>query len=226
MTSSPSTPKAAPGRAPLSRPAVLAAALRIVDEHGIEALSMRRLGKELGVEAMSLYNHVPNKAALLDGLIEQVINEIEAPPPDAPWEDQVRAMAHSYRRLAHAHPHVVPLIAMRPFNTITALRPVERAFGMFRAAGFDEAESLHAFRTLAGFATGYTLAETGGFFGETIPDDATEVVGGSDLDPAQFPNLIGMLPTIANCDHDAEFEFALDVIIEGLRTKLPNPPRP
>ena len=221
MTSSPSTPKTAPGRAPLSRPAVLSAALRIVDQHGVDALSMRRLGKELGVEAMSLYNHVPNKAALLDGLIERVINEVEQPPADASWEDQVREMARSYRRLAHAHPHVVPLIAMRPFNTITALKPVERAFDIFCAAGFDDAAALHAFRTLAGFATGYTLAETGGFFGETIPPDSTTVVAGSDLDPNLFPRLTQMLPTIASCDHDAEFEFALDVIIEGLRTKLP-----
>ena len=221
MTSSPSTPKAAAGRAPLSRPAVLSAALKIVDEHGMDALSMRRLGKELGVEAMSLYNHVPNKAALLDGLIERVINEVEEPPQDAPWDEQVRAMARSYRRLAHDHPHVVPLIAMRPFNTITALRPVERAFGIFRAAGFDEAEALHAFRTLAGFATGYTLAETGGFFGETIPADSTDIIEKNDLDPDTFPHLTHMLPTIADCDHNAEFEFALDVIIEGLRTKLP-----
>lgn len=220
MTSSPSTTKAGP-RVPLSRPSVLSAALRIVDRHGIDALSMRRLGKELGVEAMSLYNHIPNKAALLDGLIEQVINEVEEPPADAPWDEQVRAMARSYRRLAHDHPHVVPLIAMRPFNTITALRPVERAFAIFRGAGFDEAETLHAFRTLAGFATGYTLAETGGFFGETIPSDSTDIVEEGDLDPDFFPNLTRMLPTIANCDHDAEFEFALDVIIEGLRTKLP-----
>lgn len=221
MTSSPSTPKAPAGRVPLSRPVVLSAALRIVDQHGIDALSMRRLGKELGVEAMSLYNHVPNKAALLDGLIEQVINEVEQPPPDAPWEEQVRAMARSYRRLAHDHPHVVPLIAMRPFNTISALRPVERAFAIFRDAGFGDAETLHAFRTLAGFATGYTLAETGGFFGETIPSDSTDVVERGDIDPNEFPNLTHMLPTIADCDHDAEFEFALDVIIEGLRTKLP-----
>ncbi|HJR44185.1 MAG TPA: TetR/AcrR family transcriptional regulator C-terminal domain-containing protein [Actinomycetota bacterium] len=221
MTSGPSTATNGAPRAPLSRSAVLDAALRLVDEHGIDALSMRRLGKELGVEAMSLYNHVPNKAALLDGLVEQVINEIDRPPADAPWDDQVREMARSYRRLAHAHPNVVPLIAMRPFNTITALDPVEQAFGIFRAAGFDDHAALHAFRTLAGFATGYTLAETGSFFGETNPAEATGSLGGEDLDPERFPNLTHMLPTIANCDHDAEYEFGIDVIIEGLRTKLP-----
>lgn len=182
---------------------------------------MRRLGKELGVEAMSLYNHIPNKAALLDGLVEHVIGEIEPADPSKGWAEQVRDMAHSYRRFANAHPHVVSLIATRPFNTPTALEPLERALGIFRSAGLDEPSSLHAFRTVASFATGYTLAETEGFFGEHTPPDTKDVLRPEDLEPDRFPNLIELLPTIAKCDHDAEFEFALDVIIEGLRSKLP-----
>lgn len=207
-------------RRPLSREVVLSAALKLVDSEGLEALSMRRLGKELGVEAMSLYNHVPNKAALLDGLIEHALAHLEPTDPTKEWTDQVRDMAHAYRAMANAHPHMVSLIATRPFNTPTALEPLERALRIFRAAGFDEISSIHAFRTLASFATGYTLAETEGFFGEHTPADTEDVLQFKDLDAQRFPNLIEVLPAIRTCDHDQEFDFALDVIIEGLRTKI------
>ena len=207
-------------RRPLSRDVVLAAALKLVDTEGLEALSMRRLGKELGVEAMSLYNHVPSKSALLDGLIEHAIAHLEPPDPDKAWPDQVRQMAHSYRAMGNRHPHMVSLIATRPFNTPNALEPLERALALFRSAGFDEPSALHAFRTVASFATGYTLAETEGFFGEHVPADTSDVLHPKDLDPDRFPNLVQVLPTIGRCDHDEEFDFALDVIIEGLRSKL------
>lgn len=207
-------------RRPLTREAILKAALKLVDTQGLEGLSMRRLGKELGVEAMSLYNHIPSKAALLDGLIEYVIAEVEPTDRSKDWTAQVRDMAHSYRALANAHPHIVPLIATRPFNTATALDPLERALGVFRSAGFDETSSIHAFRTVASFATGYTLAETEGFFGEHVPTDTEEVIDAANLDADRFPTLLELLPAIAACDHDEEFDFALDVIIEGLRSKL------
>lgn len=181
---------------------------------------MRRLGKELGVEAMSLYNHVPSKAHLLDGLVEFVISELDPLAAHSDWTEQVREMARSYRALANAHPHIVPLIATRPFNTPNAVEPLERALAVLRSAGFDDDSALHAFRMVASFATGYTLAETEGFFGEHVPADADEVLKPGDLDPERFPNLTQMLPTISKCDHDEEFEFALTVMIEGLRSKL------
>ncbi|MDP9068489.1 MAG: TetR/AcrR family transcriptional regulator C-terminal domain-containing protein [Actinomycetota bacterium] len=215
-----STPPAIGSRAPLTREAVLDAALRLVDKGGVEALSMRKLGRDLGVEAMSLYNHIPNKAALLDGLVEQVMAQVEPRPPRERWEEDVRDLAHGYRRLALEHPRVVPLIVMRPFNTLAALDPLERGLAVFRRAGFDDAAALHGLRTVMSFVSGYTLAETGGFFGEHRPPDTPSVIAVDDLDQARFPNLIELLPTIAGCDHDAEFEFALDVMIEGLRTKL------
>ena len=207
-------------RRPLTREVILEAALQLVDREGLDALSMRRLGKELGVEAMSLYNHVPSKAALLDGLIEHALAHLEPGDPTKEWPARVRDMARSYRAMANAHPHMVSLIATRPFNTPSALEPLERALGVFRSAGFDEASSIHAFRTVASFATGYTLAETEGFFGEHTPSDTDEVLKLQELDTGRFPNLLELLPTIAACDHDEEFDFALDVIIEGLRAKL------
>ncbi len=96
--------------AKLTRDLVLAAAVRLVDEHGLGALTMRRLGAALGVEAMSLYHHVDGKAALLAGVADAVMAELDLPDPALPWDERVRALAHGYRALAHRHPHVFPLL--------------------------------------------------------------------------------------------------------------------
>ncbi len=207
-----------PTRQPLTRDRVLQAALAIVDREGAEGLSMRKLGAELGVEAMSLYNHVPNKAAVYDGVVEVVVNEIELPPAEMEWHESVRFMANSYRRVAQQHPKVVPLIALRPFNTLPTLRPLEYAFEIFRKAGFEPEAALHAFRTLAGFVTGYTLAETGDFFGEATAEGQLTV---GDVSAEEFPRIHEISPFLTSTDHDAEFAFALDVILTGLESKLP-----
>ncbi|MGH2808336.1 MAG: TetR/AcrR family transcriptional regulator C-terminal domain-containing protein [Actinomycetota bacterium] len=206
-------------REPLSRERVLRAALAIVDREGVENLSMRRLGAELGVEAMSLYNYVPNKAAVLDGVVELVLSEIELPDDITDWKELFRESSRSSRSVGLRHPNAVALVATRPFNTIASLRPVEFAFEVFKKAGFDPETSLYAFRTIAAFTTGYSLAESGAFFGEVrgegqLTPDA--------LSPEEFPRLMEVAPHMATADHDKEFEFALDVIIAGLESKLPD----
>jgi AcrR family transcriptional regulator len=214
-----STPPAAPaqqGRIPLTRERVLHAALDLADREGLDAISMRRLGAELGVEAMSLYNHVASKDDVLDGIVEYVITDIELPTDFSDWKANVRYIARSYRRLALAHPNVVQLVATRPFNTLASLRPVEVGFEIFKAAGFDPEGSLHAFRLLAGFITGYTLAETGTFFGETAAEGQLKL---TDVPSDDFPRLHELGQAIAT-DHDAEFDFGLDVILTGLEAKL------
>ena len=193
------------------------AAIALADREGVEAISMRRLGAELGVEAMSLYNHVPNKAALLDGMVEKVINDIELPKQIDDWKACIREMAHSYRNLALEHPNIVPLVATRPFNTIESLRPVEVGFEIFQTAGFDPETALHAFRTLAGLVTGYTLAETGAFFGEATGEGQLVL---EDVPSDRFPRLKEVGPYFATTDHTVEFEFAIDVLLTGLQAKL------
>ena len=217
MTRPPAPPTTETGRAPLTRERVLRAAIALADRDGVDAISMRRLGAELGVEAMSLYNHVPNKAALLDGIVETVINDIELPEDISDWRACLREMAHSYRKVAMEHPHIVPLVATRPFNTVTSLRPVEAGFEIFKEAGFDPESSLHAFRTLAGFVTGYTLAETGTFFGEAKGEGQLTL---QDVPPDDFPRLREVGPFLETTDHDAEFDFAIDVLLTGLQAKL------
>ena len=218
VTRPPAPPTADTGRIPLTRERVLRAAIELADRDGVDAVSMRRLGAELGVEAMSLYNHVPNKAALLDGIVEAVINDIDLPEDITDWRACIREMGNSYRKVALEHPNIVPLIATRPFNSIPALKPVEVGFEIFRQAGFDPETSLHAFRTLAGFVTGYTLAETGTFFGEAAGLDQLTL---QDLSPDEFPRIREVGPFLESTDHAAEYEFGIDVLLTGLEAKLP-----
>jgi AcrR family transcriptional regulator len=208
-------------RAGLTRDRILEAAVVLVDAEGLEALSMRRLGKELGVEAMSLYNHVPNKAALLDGLVDHVVSRVPIDPRQDDWSDQVRMMARSYRTVCKEHPHIVPLLSMRPFTGLKQLEPIDYAFGCLLNAGFTEAEALHAFRTLASFATGYMLAETGGSFGTgaIIEGESPDL---QELGLERFEHIAAVIPEMIGCDLDEEFEFGLDSIIDGLKARIDN----
>ena len=108
----------------LTRERVLAAALRLVDEEGLDALSRRRLGQELGRDAMTLYRYAPDQAALLDGIVELVLDELVIPADGQDWQTQLRRGAHNFRRLALAHPHIVGLIVTRPMSTPLGLRPL------------------------------------------------------------------------------------------------------
>jgi AcrR family transcriptional regulator len=198
-------------RESLSRQRVLKAAVEFVDREGLEALSMRKLGAELGVEAMSLYNHVPNKDALLDGMVEVLLREIELPPENLDWEERVREAYRAFRRLAHRHPNVFPLLVNRPPSTLDGAWLVEEFLRVMRAAGFDALTALHAFRTLSNYTFGYAMAEIRGFALEP---------GARTLDPERFPNIDALAPCLGDLDHDAEFEFGLEVILAGLREKI------
>ena len=203
-------------RQPLSRRRVLEAAVRFVEREGLEALSMRKLGADLGVEAMSLYNHVPNKDALLDGMVETLLGGLEIPREGAGWEDRVRQAYRAFRRLALAHPNVFPLLVLRPPDTMDGSWLVEEFMKTLRGAGFDAPSALHAFRTLSGYTTGYVMAEIRGF--------AMEPAGGRPgaraLPAEDFPHLSELDDQLGEVDRDAEFEFGLDVILAGLRGRL------
>src|SRR6202789_2792186 len=115
--------RAGHGSGKITREAALAAALEIIDRDGVGALSMRRLARALDRDPMIIYRHAPNKAALLDGVVEVVLAQLKVDPADPDWAAQLRAVARDYRQLALAHPHVVPLLATRPLATPLALRP-------------------------------------------------------------------------------------------------------
>ena len=200
-------------RRPLNRRRILEAAVRYVDREGLEALSMRKLGADLGVEAMSLYNHVPNKSALLDGMVEVLLGELRVPPENHDWEERIREGWRSFRRLAHEHPNVFPLFLTRPPNTMDGIWLIEEFVKTLRRAGFGPETTLHAFRTLSSYTFGYAMSEIRGFALE--PADSRP--GFQSLPPEEFPHISELRPYLQGVDHDAEFEFGLDRIFSGLR---------
>ena len=204
------------GRRPLSRRRILEAAVRFVDSEGLEALSMRRLGAELGVEAMSLYNHVPNKEALLDGMVELLLGELEIPSESEGWENRIRKAYRAFRRLAHEHPNVFPLLLVRPPDTMDGVCLVEEFLKTLGEAGFDPETSLYAFRALSSYASGYAIAEIRGF----AMEPAGSRLGAPTLPRDDFPHIHELEGRLETVDHDAEFEFGLDLIIAGLKEKL------
>ena len=208
-------------RRPLTRMRIITAALRLVDREGLEALSMRRLGRALGVDAMSLYKHVPNKAALLDGLVELLLGELEIPGPEAgDWMARLRSISGSYRRIAHAHPHAFPLAVTRSYNTPATLRQLEATLQILHEAGFDAETALHAFQTSTSYVSGYVLAELPRLTRRPEPDGTGIRLDRRQLDPAVFPRLVELAPYYAARDRDAEFAYGLETILMAFQAKL------
>ena len=180
---------------------------------------MRRLGAELGVEAMSLYHHVDGKEAVLDGIVETVVASMDLSGMQAgPWQERLKAGFRAYRRLAHEYPAAFPLVGRRPVRTLAALKPVDVALGILREAGFPPRAALHAFRTLSSFAYGYALSEIRGFAMESAAGGGGPPPAVLEAEAERFPNLAEVIPQAGAADHDAEFELGLDVIIAGLET--------
>jgi AcrR family transcriptional regulator len=214
------------GSGKITREAVLAAALQIIDRDGADGLSMRRLARALNRDPMILYRHAPNKAALLDGVAETVLAQLDVNASDPDWAGQLRAVARNYRTLALAHPHVVPLIVTRPLATPLGLRPpgtlrpLEAILSLLTRAGFSGPDSLHIYRALFGFLHGHVLNE----LQELVenPDETDDLLrlGLHRLPITEFPLLRGLAPALAAYDGAAELERGLDMLLEGLTTAL------
>ena len=220
---------AANGSGKITREVVLAAALEIIDADGAEALSMRRLARALGRDPMILYRHAPNKAALLDGVAETVLAQLTVDPADPDWAAQLRTVARHYRRLALAHPHVVPLIVTRPLATPLALRPLgtlrplEAILALLTRAGFSGPDALHIYRALFGFLHGHVLDELQEL--TVSPDETDDLLrlGLHRLPISDFPLLRSLAPALASYDGAAELERGLDILLTGLTTTLTPP---
>jgi TetR/AcrR family transcriptional regulator, tetracycline repressor protein len=148
------------GREPLSRDRVVASALALVERHGVDALSMRKLAAELGVEAMSLYNHVANKDDVLDAIAEVVFADVALPPPTADWRADARALANAFRAAALAHPRTASLSLARQLG-YPAVPVAEAALDILARAGFTPDQAVHAARTLLAYLIGTLLREIG-----------------------------------------------------------------
>jgi len=200
-------------RRPLDRDVVLRAAVELVERDGLEALSMRRLGAALGIEAMSLYYYVENKDALLDGIVETVVAGMDLTwaRRSGRWQERLKEGYGAYRRLAHTHPAVFPLIGRPAGRTPAAMRPVEAFLSVLREAGFPPPAALQAHRTLSSFVYGYTISELRGL---ALESSLHPTIGESEW--KSFPSLAEALSDANGVDHDQEFEQGLDIIITGL----------
>lgn len=208
-------------RPPLTRERVLDAALAVVDAQGLEALTMRRLGAELGVEAMSVYHHVPGKPALLDGLVERFLTELRPPPVEIAWDQRLRSLAHALRAVTLAHPHVFPLVATRPLRGEAAIALVEATLDALRDAGLGAEETVSAFWALVAYLTGALLAEIAtaiGLSDEPSTGLAPGVVRG--LDRARFPRVHELAAAMAQSSFEQEYERGLELVLDAVRRRL------
>jgi AcrR family transcriptional regulator len=214
----------------MSRERVLAAALEIIDRDGVEGLSMRRLGHALGRDPMTLYRYAANKTALLDGVAELVLEQLTVDTTDDNWAGQLRTVAHTFRQLALAHPHVVPLLVTRPLATPLALRPLgtlrplEATLELLTRAGFTAVDALYIYRSFFGFLHGHVLTELQELVDNPDETDDLLRLGLHRLPLREFPLLRGLATVLASYDGSAELERGLDILLTGLRTQLPGVP--
>ena len=211
-----------PGRpARLSRDAVLRAAAHIADERGLDALTMQRVGEQVGAEAMSLYRHVRNKEDLLDGIVDLVYAEMELPRPGSDWHKAMRDRAISARDVLRRHPWAISLMESRSSPGPANLRHHDAVSGVLLAAGFSSVETTHAYNLLDSYIYGFVLQETTLPFG--TPEEM-EAMAGSMIQassPDEYPHLRTVATELlaAGFDYADEFEFGLDLILEGLERR-------
>jgi AcrR family transcriptional regulator len=204
-------------REALTRQRILGAALALVDREGLEAISMRRVGEALGVEAMSLYHHVANKAEILDGIFEAVLDELPPIEPSASWQACLRERAHGLRAVLRAHPQVLPLFATRPAVTAASLVHVERLLDVLVAAGFSMAAAVGRLQVLTAYVVGHTVAA----YAPRRPEEESRPRY-DRLSAEAFPRLREAALLLPTYDLDAEFALGLEAMLRGLA--LPSRP--
>ncbi|MBT2249257.1 TetR/AcrR family transcriptional regulator C-terminal domain-containing protein [Arthrobacter sp. BHU FT2] len=225
-SSSTGTGTQVPPKRRLTREVVLAKALEIVDSEGVDALTMRRLGQELGRDPMGLYRYAESRAALLDGLAELVLDELSVNSTDPDWKAQLRALAHDVRLLALQHPNVVPLLVTRPLSTplglrpLGTLRPLEQILSLLVEAGFEEPDALHVYRAYYGFLYGHILNELQEYIVDPDENEALLRLGLHWLPAKEFPRLRSLAPALADYDGAEELDQGISILLAGLEAQL------
>ncbi|MFJ6630967.1 TetR/AcrR family transcriptional regulator C-terminal domain-containing protein [Streptomyces sp. NPDC091376] len=220
-----SRPEVPGPREPLSRDRIVGAALVIIDEEGMDALSMRRIAARLGVQAMSLYNHVRSKDDILDGVTEFITTDMHMPQRmTGDWEDGIRSIAYGFRQASLRHPRACELVLMRQLSTPTALAPVDTMIAMMLDHGFDEETAVHALRLFISFQVGTLLRQfhsTSGPAGDAKDGAERETVRTAYFAASGFPAVAKVAPILAVNDHEAEFAFGVELLITALRELAP-----
>ncbi|HUL86350.1 MAG TPA: TetR/AcrR family transcriptional regulator [Actinomycetota bacterium] len=207
----------------LTRDRVIDAALKVMDAEGLDAVSMRRVAREVGVEAMSLYNHVEDKDDLLRGICDHVMGAFEFPADDGgDWIDRCKDGARAWRQLLQAHPDMMRLFAETHGpdpSSLDSLRPTEFALALIREGGLSDRDTVQAFHALGGYIQGFVMMEGGSIKGRSEEGEGFgEAAGAVPADV--FPVLAAVGRYFAECDADEQFEFGLDLMIRGIQAKV------
>lgn len=215
----------------VSRSVILRSALELVDRDGVDGLSMRRLSEAVGRDPTVIYRHVPNKAALLDGVAEIVLGQLRVDTADPDWAGQLRAVAHDFRRLALAHPNVVPLLVTRPLATPLGqrppgmLRPLEDVVALLTSVGFSGVDALHIYRVLFGYLYGHILTELQEVVERPEESDAVLRLGLHRLAITEFPQVRALAAALGSYNGSAELDRGLDLLLIGLAATVSVPRR-
>jgi AcrR family transcriptional regulator len=206
------------GAEQLTRQQIVDGAMRIIDAEGLDALSMRRLGTELGVNPMAAYHYVPNKGALYDLVLDAVMGGIDLSGVDrsASAEEQLKQAARAYRAAILRHVNAIPVLAGRSVRTAASLRPIEPLLGQLLDAGLSPVDAISAVDCVAQFILGGAV----GYYHHHVD---TEIGSGQQefeaLPPEEFPNMTRVLAEARWVGHDQEFEFGLDAMVRGLLSR-------
>jgi AcrR family transcriptional regulator len=204
-------------REPLSRQRIIDTAIRLVDAHGLEALTMRRLAEELGVEGSSLYKHIPNKASVLVGMLRTIFTEVEpAYPANPSWRDRLQAGMRGFREDGLRHPRVFAL-ALRPWESINSERQ-ELDLQAMTAAGLTEQQAAFSFRALASYVTGFVARESA--YATRDPAEVREEEEEAQLTAAFFPHSRAGMRILSGHRLDEAFEFGLQSMLDGIELQL------
>jgi len=207
--------KRKPEPAGLSHGSIRKAALALIDRAGLDDFSTRKLGRALGCEAMAIYWYYPNKEALLDAVVDELVSRVGVDSAGAgatDWVDAMRRLAHAYRGLAHEHPRAFPLLATRRFATESAYAFLDQLFALARSQGLSDAAIASFYRAISSYCSGVALNE--------LALEST-----SDLEPAalraRFPGVASVWSRLEPRHHDDLFSFGLEILLDALARSAP-----
>lgn len=213
-------------RAPLSRERVLRGAVAIADAGGITSLTIRSLAHELGAKPMSVYYHVANKDEILDGIVDLVFGEIELPSTDGDWRSEIRRRARSAREVLRRHSWAIGLMESRTTPGPATLRHHDAVIATLRGAGFSVELTAHAYALLDSYVYGFALQEAAlPFNGPDTAGDVTVSIM-QQFSTGEYPHLVEMATDYIlqpGYDFGDEFEFGLNLILDGLTRSIPDP---
>ncbi len=219
------TRKRPAARSPLTREKILAAAVAIADERGVGAVTMREVASRLGVEAMSLYNHVANKDEILDGMVDLVIAEVDLPAEVDDWREAMRRRAVSARRVFGRHPWAPALLDSRRSSGPARLRYFDWVLGKLLAAGFSLDDAARAFSLLDSYVYGFGIQQSNFRAGGDAPTEEMAAAILAWIPEETYPHLHRMAAHAmqAGYDEEADFAFGLDAILNALQRILSRP---